>query len=346
MAGGALGQLARQLHPLGLAPRQRGGGLAEAHVAEPDVGQGAHVAGDGRLVGEELPRVGARHVENLGDVAALEGHLQGVAVVALALAQLAGHVHVGQEVHLDADGAVTPAGLAAPALHVEREPSRHVAANAGLGGVGEQLADVVKNPGVGGRVGPGGAAYGRLVDGDHLVEVADAVDAGVAPGRGLGPVDVLHQGPVQDLVDERRLARPRHPGHAHELLKREGDVDVGQVVLPGAADHQAGAVAEPAHLRHLDAAPARQVLAGDGILHFEQALQRPGVHDGPAVLARARPDVHHMVGDPDRLLVVLHHHHGVAQVAHSQQRLDEAAVVALVKPYRRLVEHVQHPDEA
>src|SRR5690606_18784863 len=39
VAGRALGQLARQLHPLRLAARQRGGRLAEAHVAQADVDQ-------------------------------------------------------------------------------------------------------------------------------------------------------------------------------------------------------------------------------------------------------------------------------------------------------------------
>ena len=46
-----------QLHPLRLAARQRGGRLAEAHVAEADVDERLHVAGDGRLVGEELERL-------------------------------------------------------------------------------------------------------------------------------------------------------------------------------------------------------------------------------------------------------------------------------------------------
>ena len=45
-------------------------------------------------------------VEHLGDVLALELDVEGVAVVAGALAHLAGHVHVGQEVHLDLDRAV------------------------------------------------------------------------------------------------------------------------------------------------------------------------------------------------------------------------------------------------
>ena len=122
VAGGALGQLAGQLDPLRLAARQRRRRLAEAHVAEADVDERLHVAGDGRLVGEELERLLARQVEHLGDVLALERDVEGVAVVAGALAHLARHVHVGQEVHLDLDGAVARARLAAAALDVEGEP--------------------------------------------------------------------------------------------------------------------------------------------------------------------------------------------------------------------------------
>jgi hypothetical protein len=60
-----------------------------------------------------------REVQDLRDVPALVLHLERFAVVALAVADVAGHVHVGQEVHLDLDHAVALAGLAAAAGHVE-----------------------------------------------------------------------------------------------------------------------------------------------------------------------------------------------------------------------------------
>ena len=63
------------------------------------------------------------------------------------------------------------------------------------------------------------------------------------------------------------------------------------------------------------------------------------------MLPRARPDVDHVVGDADRLLVVLDDDHGVAEIAQPHERLDQAPVVALVQPDRRLVEHVEHADE-
>ena len=73
-----------------------------------------------------------RQVEDVGDAAAVVQHLQRLAVVAPAAAGLAAHVDVGQEVHADRAHAVALAGLAAPALHVEGEPARLVAAGARL----------------------------------------------------------------------------------------------------------------------------------------------------------------------------------------------------------------------
>ena len=78
-------------------------------------------------------RLLARHVEDVGDGLALERHLEGLPVVARPAAHLAGHVDVGQEVHLDLDGPVPGARLAAPAPHVEGEPAGQVAPHLGLG---------------------------------------------------------------------------------------------------------------------------------------------------------------------------------------------------------------------
>ena len=70
------------------------------------------------------------------------------------------------------------------------------------------------------------------------------------------------------------------------------------------------------------------------------------MHDLTAVLAGARPDVHHPVGRLDGVLVVLDDDEGVAQVAQPGQGTHQPMVVPLVQPDRRLVEHVQHSDQA
>ena len=117
------------------------------------------------------------HVQHVGDVLIFEVHLQGLAVEARPVADVAGHVHIRQELHLDAQLALSLAGLAAPAVDVEREAPRLVAAHLALGQLGEQLADLVEQAGVGARVGARRAPDGRLVDVDDLVEVLQAFDA-------------------------------------------------------------------------------------------------------------------------------------------------------------------------
>ena len=345
MTGRALAELGRQLHPLRLAARQRGRGLAEPHVAEPDIDERLHLAGDRRLVREELQRLLGRHVEHFGDVLALPRDVERVAVVARALADLARHVDVGQEVHLDLDGAVALARLAAPALDVEREPAGLVAADLRLLGGGEQRADLVEHARVGGRVRAGRAPDRRLVDVDDLVDVLGALDLLVAARHLAGPVDLLHQRRVQDVVDQRALAAAADAGDRDEAPERDLDVDVLQVVLARAAHREPGVARVAAQLGHLDLALARQVLPGDRRLRLEEVLDRARDDDLAAVLARAGTDVDDVIGDPDRLLVVLDDDHRVAQVAQPHEGLDQALVVALVQADRRLVEDVQHADQ-
>ena len=193
-AGGALLQLGGELDALRLAAGQRRRRLAEPDVAEADVDERLQVPGDRRDRREEVGGLLDRHVEHLGDGLALVVHLERLAVVAGAVADLARDVDVGQEVHLDLDRAVAGARLAAAALDVEREPARLVAAHLRLGGRGEQLADVVEDAGVGRRVGPRGAADRALVDVDDLVEVLEAGDASVCrPGHRAGAVELVGQ---------------------------------------------------------------------------------------------------------------------------------------------------------
>jgi hypothetical protein len=117
-----------------------------------------------------------RHVEHVGDGLAAELHLQRLAVVALALAGVAGDVDVGQEVHLDLQHAVALAGLAAAALDVEAEAAGRVAARAGIRQLAEPVADGREEAGVGRGVGARRAADRRLVDVDDLVEVLQPLD--------------------------------------------------------------------------------------------------------------------------------------------------------------------------
>ena len=116
------------LDSLGLAAGQRRGLLADVDVVEADAVQQREDVAHPRHRLEELQPFLDRHVEHVGDGLGLEGDLEGLAVVALPSAHVAGDVDVRQKVHLDLDDAVALAGLAAAALDVEREAAGLVAA--------------------------------------------------------------------------------------------------------------------------------------------------------------------------------------------------------------------------
>ena len=344
-AGGDLGELGRQLHSLRLAAGERRRCLAEADVVEADVVQGAQATGDLRHVLEEDDGLLDRHLEHVADVLALEADLERLAVVALAVALLAGHVDVGQEVHLDLDLAVAAADLAAAALDVEAEAARFVAARPRLLGLGEELADVVEDAGVGGRVGARRAPDRRLVDVDDLVDLAEPVDAVVGARTQLRLVQAVGDRVVQGLVDQGRLARAGDAGDAAEDAERHGDVDALEVVFAGAANQQRAVRAAPL-LRQLDLALAGEVLAGQRGRVLGHFGRRAGGDHVATVLAGAGPEVDEVIGGHHRALVVLDHDHRVAEVAQPVEGGDQLLVVALVQADRGLVEHVHHADQA
>ena len=202
---------------------------------------------------EELQGLLDGHVQDVGDRAALEADLQRLAVVALAVALFAGDVDVRQEVHLDLDLPVAAADLAAPALDVEAEAARLVAPRSRLLGLGEEVADHVEQARVGGRVRARRPADRRLVDGDDLVQLLEAVHRPVGAGALAGPMQPVGDGLEEDVVDQRRLARAGDTRHAGKDTQRHVHVDVAQVVLGGADDLDV-ARRRPATLGHRDRA--------------------------------------------------------------------------------------------
>ena len=76
---------------------------------------------------------------------------------------------------------------------------------------------------------------------------------------------------------------------------------------------------------------SRQIFAGQRVFAVEQLLDRAGNDDLSPVLAGARTNVDGPVGSPDRVFIVLNHDQGVAEVAQTYERFDQAVVVALVQ---------------
>jgi hypothetical protein len=162
-----LAQLVRQLDPLRLPARQDRRGVPDLQVPQPQVVQHRQLVRDLRLPREEPRPLLDAHVEDLGDVLPLVGHLQRLLVVPLALARGALYLHVRHEVQARRDSPLAAALLAPAPLHVEAEPPRRVPPRLRLLGVGEQLPDVVVEADVGRRVRARRPPDRRLVDVDH-----------------------------------------------------------------------------------------------------------------------------------------------------------------------------------
>ena len=97
---------------------------------------------------EKLHGLRNRHLQHLGNIFALVAHLQGFPIISGPVAHLAGHVHVGEEIHFYLQGAIALAGLAPATFHVEGEPAGLIAPHFGLGGFGKQSPNLVEHPGV------------------------------------------------------------------------------------------------------------------------------------------------------------------------------------------------------
>ena len=262
------------------------------------------------------------------------------------MADLAGHVDVRQEVHLDLDLAVALAGLAAAAGDVEREAPGAVAARAALRQRREEGAQVVPEPDVGGRVGARGAADGRLVDVDDLVDELDALELLVGAHGALGAVHGIGERRRDGIRDQRALARTRDARDHREGAELDLGTYVAKVVGTGTGDLDRALARVAARVGKVNLALAREVGSRDGVGAGGDLVRRARGHDLAAKLSRTRAHVDHVVGGADGVLVVLDHDDGVALVAQALQGLDQAVVVALMQADRGLVQDVEHAHEA
>src|SRR5271170_1976160 len=170
------------------------------NVAEAHVDQRLQLLADVGNVSEHGQRVFDGEVEDVGDRVAVELDRQRLLIVTAAVTNFAGDINIGHEVHLDTALAVSLAGLAAAAGDVEGKPPRLVAALAGLGEHREEIADGGEDARVSRRVRARGAANGRLVDSDGLVDLLEALDLVVFAGLFAGAVELFGERAIEDVV--------------------------------------------------------------------------------------------------------------------------------------------------
>src|SRR3954466_3765499 len=121
----------------------------------------------------------------------------------MSAADLALHVYVRQEIHLDPALALTATCFAATAGHVEGEASWFVAALARFRQHREDVADLGEDTGVGRGVRPRGAPDRRLVDADDLVDLLSTGKRFVRARLLPRAIQLAGQRGIEDVIDER-----------------------------------------------------------------------------------------------------------------------------------------------
>ena len=238
-----LGQLGDQLDALCFAARERGAGLAQREVAQPNVLQQLQRVGDGGHGGKKLHGLGHFHLQHLANVFTAPRHRQGFGVEAGTVAGIAGQLDIGQKAHGDGAQALAFTGRAAARAGVEGKAPSGVAPRLRFQRAGKQFADGVPKADVGGRAAARGFANRRLIDFQHAVDAFKAAEAraahqrrglarihGLAPGFGLALANPGGHVGQQHIARQRGFARAAHAGDRHQPLQRHPGGDGLQVV--------------------------------------------------------------------------------------------------------------------
>ena len=164
---------------------------------------------------------------------ALVAHRQRFRIVPAPAAHFAHHVNIRKKVHFDAPQAVSLAGFAASALHVEAEAARAVAALPRLRQHRKQVANRREHAGVCRGIRTRRASNRRLINLDDLVDVLRANDLLVRRGRFRGAIEFLRQRAIQNVVHQRGFSRPRHAGDHRKQPQGNRDVNLLEIVRAG-----------------------------------------------------------------------------------------------------------------
>ena len=348
-AARGLCQVTRQLQALRFAARQRGHGLAEAHILEAHVGQRRQCKLHIAQSLEEVDRFGDRHPEDGVDRGApaevFDFDFAHLRPKTAAIAIGAPNIDVGEKLHLNVLETCTSAGRAAPVAAIEAECTRRIAALARKRRLREKLADRIERANVAGRIGPRCLADGRLVDHDHVRKLFRAQDAAEGTWRLGRLAHDLEQARVEHILDQGGFARAGYAGDADETAQRDLDRDVAQVIGGCAFEQQArGRRCDGQRSGRLDLDEPPHVLAGQGAC-LAQRVGRSIEHDLPATFAGPRAHVDDAVGGDHHLGIVLDDHQRVAGIAQAVHHPDHAMDIARVQPDRRLIKHEECIDQ-
>ena len=167
-------------------------------------------------VGKEVIGFLHRHIQDIIDILPLVANLQGFPVVAFSITNLAWHIDIRQEMHLDLYNTVSGAGLTTSTLHIEGETPLGIASLLGILGTGKEVTNQVKDTGIGCGVGTGGSSNRALVNVNDLIQGFQALHLSEFSGNHFGLVQDLGTMLMDDFIDERGLSGTGNAGNTGE----------------------------------------------------------------------------------------------------------------------------------
>ena len=167
-------------------------------------------------------------------------------------------------------------------------------------------------------------------------------------GNGVrGAIEFIGDDREQRVIDQGRLAGPRHTGDAGQKAGMQVQIDIFQIVAGSAFQGELHAwIRLGAPFRQLDFLLAGQIIAGQRIFRLKDILQDALGDDATAVDAGTGTDVDDMIGGANGVFIVLDHDHGIADVAQASQGTEQALVVALVQADGGFIQNVHDADQS
>src|SRR5271156_18213 len=345
-AGLTARKFASEFCALGFAAGKGSCRLAKLNVTEAHIDQRLQFQLNRGNVLHHFQRIFDGKVEQVGDGIAFVTHGESLGVIAFAAANFTSDVYIGQEIHFDSAQPVSLARFAATALHVEAEPAGTVAAFARFGQHGKDFANGREDSSVGGRVRTRRAAYGRLVDLNDLVNVFDSFDSAVGAGLLHRAIEFCGQRAVEDVIYQCGFSRARNSGYDGEQSQRKSDIDVLQIIAVRAENYERFSIRTATVLRDWNRNFPGEVLAGKRVRIRGDFVGRSCRYQMSAGFSRTGAEIHHIICATDGFLVMFDDKNGIAEVAQSFERTEQAAIVTRVQADRRFVEHVKHSAQA
>ena len=344
----AFAQFERELDALGLAAGQRRRRLAERQIAEADGVERGEFVHHARNIPKQRDGLAHRHIEDVGNRFSVEQDLQRLAIIAPPTATRARRVGVGHELHIQFDGTIALTALAAPAPDVEGKPAGLVATNLGERHLRVEIAQQGEQIDVARWIGARTAADRLLVDLHQLFKKIEILNLAVFTRDGFRAVEFACGGRGEDVVDQCAFAGTAHPGHTRQQANRKLRIDVAEIIRTRLAHRQPGAVRRLRLRVARDREPARKVRASARLLDRQRGAggRRALKQQLPALDASLGTELDHLVGEAHGLFVMLDHEHRVAAITQRDERIEEFLIIVRVQSDARLVEHVNHADQA